>query len=777
MASVYDLYSPPSAPRRSFEDQLDSLESVPDVGILDTIDAGIDSAGAKGWMLGGVNYLADKFPSVDNFLTGGAKRDRNLYDPTQLQATYPDAPPGTFPEGQSMTLLRASTLYDQATADFRYQQALKIREAGSAAQFGYGIASSIAEPQTLATMAVTAGVSSLALGRFAPNVAKAVSQGGLKYVIGKDILDGTVATALINAPTRMIAKDYFKDKYGIKEFGEEMLGNVAGGFAIHMGSAGLKKVGLWGLDSVMKRKIVSEADARYAESMGDAYNRAASAFDEEIAGMKSSTFTEDANRVYENSRFTEARYSDMNGEFVFGFRPSSDPKGYRGTEPRFGSSYFSGPETLIRAATLDSKEVGTMYRVSLADANTFRASPLSVPDDAPAFFKSEMIKFSKEQSRLFKTASEIYSEQGIQFPDNVKTMNDLMKYSVEKVGDNYRTAELALQAELTGRGYGGISYMTDKGVEAHFIFEHANKMAQDLEMMNNSMSIEDMSASRTKRIEYDPFASAMDQRRIGVAPVDISSKTYNLQADGILSNGKKIKLDPNGYFETEFMYASASERELMTMDYIHTLSKEMIDDINRVIEEGSSTDITKTVKKYGLIPEQVKEQLMEIKLRQDFDATMELERSSMQQANDTITFNRLDPKEQAKILKGAGVKPEDHADFIQLSKQLEDLDNLQAESTAMASQMFNEKANADMAVTPKSVDELTMEAVTDRRMEALDKKREQIEKAMAKYAPQSPQKLALEKMLNDFEEEFLNVTMNDIEQVGKATKVCTGRNA
>lgn len=777
MASVYDLYSPPSAPRKSFEDELDSLESIPDVGILDTINDGIDAAGAKGWMLNGLNYVADKFPSIDNYLTGGARRDRKLYDQSQLKGVYPDAPEGTFPDGQSMTLLRASTLYDQTTADFRYQQALKIREAGTVAQFGYGIASSILDPQMMATMAITGGASSMALGKFAPNVAKAVADGGLKYVIGKDILDGTIATALINAPTRMIAKDYFKDKYGVAEFAEEMAGNIAGGFAMHMGSAGLKKVGLWGLDTVMKRKILSETDARYAESLGDAYNRAASAFDEEIAGTRSSTFTQDANRVYENAHFTESRYSDMNGEFVFAFRPSSDPKGYRGTEPRFGSALFGAQETLIRSAALDSKEVGTMYRVSLADANTFRTSPLSVPEDAPSFFKAEMTKFGKEQLRTFKTAVEIYNEQGIKFPDSVKTINDVIKHSVEKVGDNYRTAELALQAELTGRGYGGISYMTDKGVEVHFLFDHAAKMGQDLEVMNNAMSIEDMTASRTKRIEYDPFASAMDQRRIGISPVDTSTKTYNLQADGVLSNGKKIKLDPNGYFETEFMYDSPQDRELMTMDYVHTLSKEMIDDINRVIEEGTNRDITKTVKKYGLIPEQVKEQLMEIKLRQDFDATLEGERAAMAQANDLITFNRLEEKEQFKILKAAGLAPDSFLEYIELSKQLEQLDNLEAETTAMATNMFNEKANADLAVTPKSVDELTMEAVTERRMEGLDKKRQQIEKAMQKYAPQSPQQMALEQMLNDFEKEFLNVTMEDIEQAGKATKVCTGRNA
>jgi hypothetical protein len=302
-------------------------------------------------------------------------------------------------------------------------------------------------------------------------------------------------------------------------------------------------------------------------------------------------------------------------------------------------------------------------------------------------------------------------------------------------------------------------------------------MGQDLEVMNNAMSIEDMTASRTKRIEYDPFASAMDQRRIGISPVDTSTKTYNLQADGVLSNGKKIKLDPNGYFETEFMYDSPQDRELMTMDYVHTLSKEMIDDINRVIEEGTNRDITKTVKKYGLIPEQVKEQLMEIKLRQDFDATLEGERAAMAQANDLITFNRLEEKEQFKILKAAGLAPDSFLEYIELSKQLEQLDNLEAETTAMATNMFNEKANADLAVTPKSVDELTMEAVTERRMEGLDKKRQQIEKAMQKYAPQSPQQMALEQMLNDFEKEFLNVTMEDIEQAGKATKVCTGRNA
>ena len=83
----------------------------------------------------------------------------------------------------------------------------------------------------------------------------------------------------------------------------------------------------------------------------------------------------------------------------------------------------------------------------------------------------------------------------------------------------------------------------------------------------------------------------------------------------------------------------------------------------------------------------------------------------------------------------------------------------------------------DLKIAPKSVDELTLEAITERRMETLDRKREQIEKAMAKYAPQSKQQLALEKMLNDFEEEFLNVTMEDIEQAAKATKVCTGRNS
>jgi len=796
MSSIYDLYSPPSTQRRTFEDQLDSLQSVPDVGILDTIDAGIDSAGNKGWMLGGLNYVADKFPSVDNFLTGGAKRDRNLYDSEKLKAMYPDAPDGIFPEGQSMTLLRASTLYDQATADFRFQQALKIREAGSVSQFGYGIASAILDPQSLATGAMTAGASSLALGRFAPNVAQAVAKGGLKYQIGKDILDGTVATALFNAPTKIVAKDYFNDKYGAAEFAEEMAGNIAGAFTVHMGSSGLKKVGLWGLDAVMKRKILSEADARMAESMGDAYNRAASAFDEELAGQRTTTFTEDSARVYQNAQFTEARYSDMNGEFVFGFRSSSDPKGFRGTEPRFGSALFTGPETLIRASALDSKEIGMMYRVSLADANILSASPMTAPADAPAFFKSEMTRLSKEQGKIFKTAVEIYAEQGITVPKEVKNLNDLIKYSIEKVGDDFRAAEIILQNDLTGKGYGGISYMTSTGVEVQYLFDHTIKTAQDLEALNNSIALPDMTASRTKKIEhnpfmdevsrmeslkstkigFDPFYGAMTQPRIGMGPIDTTTKSYNLQADGYLSNGKKIKLDPNGYFDTELLYESPENAQSITMDYVHTLSKEMIDDINRVVEEGSSRDITNTVKKYGLIPEKVKEQLMEIKLRQDFDATMDAERQAMAQANDIITFNRLEEKEQFKILKAAGLAPDSFLEYIELSKQLEKLESLEAESTAMFTQMFNEKANADMAVTPKSVDELTLEAVREKRLEVLDQKRAQIEKAMQKFAPKSKQAQALEIMLNDFEKEYLNVTMEDIEQAAKATKVCTSRN-
>ena len=55
MASQYDLYSPKSAPRQNFEDTLDSLQSVPDVGILDTIESGIDRAANTGWMMSTVN--------------------------------------------------------------------------------------------------------------------------------------------------------------------------------------------------------------------------------------------------------------------------------------------------------------------------------------------------------------------------------------------------------------------------------------------------------------------------------------------------------------------------------------------------------------------------------------------------------------------------------------------------------------------------------------------------------------------------------------------------
>ena len=225
------------------------------------------------------------------------------------------------------------------------------------------------------------------------------------------------------------------------------------------------------------------------------------------------------------------------------------------------------------------------------------------------------------------------------------------------------------------------------------------------------------------------------------------------------------------------MCDSPQERELMTMDYVHVLSKEMIDDINRVIEEGSSRDITVALKKYDLIPEKVKEQLLEIKLRQDFDATLNTEREAMAKANNTIEFNRLEEKEQFKILKDAGLAPDSFLEFIELSKQLEKIESLEAESTGMMTQMLNNLMDEDLKIAPKSVDELTLEAITERRMETLDRKREQIEKAMAKYAPQSKQQLALEKMLNDFEEEFLNVTMEDIEQAAKATKVCTGRNS
>lgn len=799
MTQIYDLYSPKTDTRKNFEDQLDELQSVPDVGVLDTMDAGIDRAANSGIMLGAANYVADKFPSIDNFFTSG-HRDRNLYNPDQLKQVYEDAPEGTF-KGP-MTLLRASTLYDQTTAELRYQQALKVRDAGAAAKFGYGIASSVVEPQNAATMALTAGASSLLLGRYAPGVAKAIADGSIKYAIGKDILDGTVATTLLHAPTRIVAKDYFKDEYGVKDYAEEMAGNVIGASVIHMGSAGLKKAGLWGIESVLNRKIQVEKDARFAEGMGDAYKRAAQAFDEELKGARTTTFSEDANRIYSKMDSVQARYSDGNGEFVFGYRPTENPAGYRGTEPRFGGSYFAGPETLIRAASQDMGERGTMYRVSLSEANPFQAAPITIPEEASAFYKTELKRAAKDQMRMFNTAKEIYAEQGIQLPtemvkgkavDKITNMNDLIRFSVERVGQNYRTAEAALEQELVAKGFGGITYKTEQGTDVHYIFDHVMKNAQDLEDMHNEMSLDDLTGiNRHQRIEYDPFGTEAYNAPDGIGynpasteafnrplsleapPVDTTSKSYNLQADGILSNGKKIKLDPNGYFDTELMYEGSPDD--VKASYVQYLSKEMIDDVNRVVKEGSSRDLTTAAKKYGLIPEELKAQMVEIKLREDFDAKFNAEQEASAKLNDYIEFNRLNPKEQIKLLNDAGLPKDSHQDYIQLSNELEKTMNAQAEITAKISEDFNKLANTEATPAPKSVDELALEAQAEKRMEALDQKRQQIEKAMSKYAPQSAQRAALESMMADFEKEYLSVTLKDIEEVAKAAKVCTARN-
>ena len=648
--SLTDLFTP-NETLESVKDKVPVLGEPPKANYGYTLQTAWETPSALGQGL--ANKLMDSFESSKPLPL------------SKLNEMYPNNP-NLFTEG--MTARQAEYIYNKASKLSALNYAKDTRGTNFLGTLGYGIVEE-ANPVSL-TVGAIGGV---------------LAAGPVAAVVGSQILASAIVGGSLEAVSeyalRKSLEDYTKEEASITE---SVVTGLAGGALGEMAVLGAKRgvraifddLGMAGKGSRFFSNMMDKAPKETVENVGRLLKEELAQRSSNIINGAQTTVLRSVNDLNMMDRIRYKAYAsagtnpDFEGSGAYMLFVKDSPASYNGPETSFGSGlYASNNPNVIKGYASSVRQGGELIKINVNDLKIFDGTtPLK-----------------KEDVKLFK---KIFDTYDITIKEN-QSLSDI----VDAI-DNDKF-EQSIQAILMENNFDSVALL------------HKGKIL-DLEYSNKGIYLfNEVNSYRRSTVDI------LEGNKGGIPQATelsnpITSKSYNLRhGTGILSNGKKIELDPEGYFATDPFYGS----EQIAIGYTNLWSQNIIDEVDKAIGKG---DVRYIKKKYEMVNKDVLDYLKQLEDYKIFEMGSNKPDPDMQLLTNLA---RTSSVELEAKLKELGVASKDSDTLIEfLQKAAEDEDML-VEIKAMQDELVARGESEAMGGKGKSVDKLAKEFKAEQVLE------------------------------------------------------------
>lgn len=460
-----------------------------------------------------------------------------------MRKQYPRLPDEYY--NKSYTANEARYVNDSYLAEQEYATRKESRNAGTLATLGYDLLGGLADPSTLMISMASAGVGTvisrsetmaawLAKNAFAARFAGTST----KSILAREAVINTVGDLATNIPASQYLGDrrYGGAEYGVSEFATNVVAGTALGGAFELS-----------VNHVMKRfeSLKSEREKIVTDQIREARNKIIL---EEWLAIAKAEIEAKAKIGYEGG--------DEIASFkrqVYDYSREADTD--IGAVKQAPSDLFAvmiNDENL----TLEKKLGNTI--VAFEDPGLQEAFINKYGQGGKLYkFDGQSLNFLDMDTELIKPSAEPWLYKG-------KTWAEEMNMRSK---DNFEEFVAKAHEEAKAQGKDGFVYTDpDTGLR---VFQVIDTAVHDAEVLASPVR------------EYEPTG-----RQLYESKGDLIKK--QLASEGYLSNGKTIKLNEKGYFETDFIMGND---EAIRQGYVELFDKNHVDFIKENINDGSPENI------------------------------------------------------------------------------------------------------------------------------------------------------------------------------------------
>lgn len=526
------------------------------------------------------------------------------YSKEELQGMYPDAPEGTFTT--SNTKRMADWIYKRSVNEDLFSNVDKLRSLNHGevynklSHLGYGLAQETS-PTDIALGVATAGTTSFLteqaamLGSLGSVLGEGVASNSL--IRGVSYLGGSSAKAVIASELAQGAMMLPVD-YGIRKslepytqekvsFVESALGTIGGAVAGGLLHVGGKKI----LGVLKPSKIAQRLDDAAKVNFNNGLEEELKNLTEPGVQWNNVEFHNEINKfdgvslddrlrykVYSASEQLPKSMSDIEEGGLYAlFNRESEMSHYGAADP-FGpaSTHASNNPQDIMAYSASIKQGGHIVKLN------------------PKDFKILNLDTLNPKSEEAKVIMQILKDFGVE----AKSIQEGIA-AIRKMDEAGKLIENEIQDALKLAGYEGVAFS-----ETHDILDKTFKKT------NTFLFDGIKDKPRTIVAQVDGSLGGLPESTLMFSP----TKRALLQSEeGMLTNGKKIKLDPNGYFDTDPFYGHPDK----ILAYTEHFSADQIADINRRIEISKPSELRK---RYQGLTDDIIDHVKQLKIMSEFEA-------------------------------------------------------------------------------------------------------------------------------------------------------------
>lgn len=559
------------------------LPTEPQIGVMDQLSVAIDKPSITGGAL--ARWAMDK---VD-----GSKD----YSPEELARMYPDAPPGTFTSRNTRRM--GDWLNKRAMNEDLYSNMNKVRSMGHGSTYnaitdvGYGIVQETSPTDIALGIASGGLVNAATAGAGMALKAGSMNLGlrGLSYLgqsTTKAIIASEMVEGLISIPMDYAIRKGLEDQVQEKASLSEAAMGAFGGAVV---SSGLRLTGR----QIAKRfsKNLNRMDPTTRQAFGNALEEELNAMTEpgtnwemngkfsELEPLRKLNVDDRLKyKVYSAAEGIPKSMSEIEGGGYYALYNKSSSMSHNGAASPFGQSvHLADNVGDLKAYSASVKQAGSVVQL---DPNEFKIFNVAALEEA-----------SPEAVAI----KQILADAGVDAP-SVKKGFDILR-GMDEEGD---LIEFEVQEYLKNSGYEGIK-LTETSTLLDKTFTKNNTFIFDGIEGKTQKTIAQLDGS----LAGLPESTAFFQNTKGNALRN---------GEGVMTNGKRIKLDPQGYFNTDPFYGHP-ERGLTYTEYFDA---DQIAEINAKVETGYPKALKK---KYQGLTDDLIEHVRQLNIMKEFeDASM-----------------------------------------------------------------------------------------------------------------------------------------------------------
>lgn len=449
-------------------------------------------------------------------------------------------------------------------------------------------------------------------------------------------------------------------------------------------------------------------------------------------------------KVYSGSRYIP--FDAEEGRW-FALYEDSSPGAHHGAEsPFYQSTYLAELSGDIRAYSASVKQGGKLVEIYVRDEN------LKIADLADPDIVELVANTIREYSNVFDNA----------LPENLDGQT-LMRFMESQTA--YEMIQRGVKEALTLLEYDGIKYSTVESI----LGERFAK--------NHLFLFDGISSLRRKGLDIlDGSLGALPE------PVEFTFETAKtkkdlIKSEGILRNGKKIKMDPLGIFESDPFFGDSTSK----LAYVEYFSANQIKEIDDAITKNSIKSIKS---KYPQLKQDSIDYLKQLKQFQEYDSYA----AKLETINETFknvhSFMYLPEKDRLELYKlmeeGITKRRQLDRQFKKALKEQNISDALKAEADTLTVKI-KETFNKDLVdkIVNKSVQQLEKEGRAQTIIEKANVQQaaERLNK-MVEDRIGTPREKQLPQIIEDYEAKIEALAKQDPEiynEVMKAADFCLRR--